>query len=179
MGRIGSNIFCRNVHSGKTQGQGLGYIVSYYTSPIPYITPMPWSRAVWISHYLWWLFDTRNEIRGGSRIPCRRGAATTLHGGSATIRFCENFQKMHEFEKILGHGGGGRGIDAHRGRIWIRQGSVVLNVWLIGNLWKLVSFPQFWITSNMRPRSTRKTYRYKAPEWTLFQRKWFLQSTLL
>ena len=38
---MGSNILCRNVHTGPRQGHGLGAIVSYCASPIPCAGPSP------------------------------------------------------------------------------------------------------------------------------------------
>ena len=34
LGSMGSNILCRNVHTGPRQGEGPGSIVSYCTRPI-------------------------------------------------------------------------------------------------------------------------------------------------
>ena len=47
----------------------------------------------------------RNQLRGGSRIPHRRGANPL---GGTNIRFCQIFQKLHEIEKFFSGGGAHR-----------------------------------------------------------------------
>ena len=52
-----------------------------------------------------------SELRGGSRIPRRRGRQPSR--GAPTYDFAEFCEKLHEIEKILGRGeGGGRGTPA-------------------------------------------------------------------
>ena len=44
---------------------------------------------------------------GGSRIPCRRGRRPS--GGAPIHDFVKISEKLHEIEKILGHGGAREG----------------------------------------------------------------------
>ena len=69
-GSMGSNILCRNVHTGLRQGQGPEPIIFYCTSPIPAppLVWVPWS-SVWTSytckqHHFIWSRILRVHIRG-------------------------------------------------------------------------------------------------------------------
>ena len=52
--------------------------------------------------YFWKKYSV---ARGGSRIPRRRGRQPSGGGGAPTYDFAKFWEKLHEIEEILGHGG--------------------------------------------------------------------------
>ena len=44
-------------------------------------------------------------VRGGSRIPRRRGRQPAKGGGAPTYDFAKFYKKLHEIEEILGRAG--------------------------------------------------------------------------